>query len=578
VRPGQGLAASNDVETAALVPGLFGPHDQAAMPRPLTAEDAAHYRHIFNLQDQQRWTAADEEIARLESRLLLGHVLAQRYLSPAFRAKYLDLAQWLDKYCDLPESAEIHRIALKRMPRGARAPRKPEGSVFSAAMGAAEDGGPSARHTTSAVSHSLDLRIGKDDYLGAAQILRAHDAGVALSEEDFDDYRAQIVAGLYMQHHDDDGARLTDFGVGRDKPMSPGATWATGLTEFRMKRYGEASARFEAIAKAEQVDSWTRAAGAYWAARSHLLAREPEQFSRWIEIAARYPYSFYGILARRLAAIPLGFNWAEPAFTSDDVHQVMAAPGGMRAVALIQIGQDAIAEQELRRINPAAPQSAHALIAVAGRADMPSLSMQLAEQVLDPEGRHYDMALYPTPSWRPTGGFSVDRALVLALVRQESKFLPTATSHAGARGLMQVMPATARLMSADAPFGGAHPDLFDPQLNLAIGQSYISHLMSTDAVGGNLFLLAASYNGGPGNVARWRREAAAGDDPLLFIESIPSRETRLFVEHVLANYWIYADELGYSSSSVDAVAEGRWPVYHPSDALMVPAAARYGRN
>ena len=66
---------------------------------------------------------------------------------------------------------------------------------------------------------------------------------------------------------------------------------------------------------------------------------------------------------------------------------------------------------------------AHAILAVSERADMPSLAMQLAEKVTDASGRRYDAALYPVPSWQPEGGFTVDRALVLALIRQNGKFL-----------------------------------------------------------------------------------------------------------------------------------------------------------
>ncbi len=413
------VAASEDVETAALVPGLFDPHVETAMPRPLTIDDAARYRRIFSLQNEERWIVADREISRLQSRLLLGHVLAQRYLAPGYHAKYFEIFQWLDGYADLPEAPEIYAIAVKRMMRGSVPPHRPEGTVFSVATGAVEDSGPTARHSTSTVSHVLDARISNDDFIGAAAMLRSRDAERGLSGEEFDDYRAEIVGGLYMQQHDHEGAELSEFGVGRDKPERPLAAWASGLSDFRFKHYPEAAARFEIVAQSPQVDSWTRAAGAYWAARSHLLAREPEQFTRWLAIAAKYPYSFYGILARRLAALPLGFNWTEPGFTVEDVHQVTSLPGGLRALALVQIGQDALAEQELRRVNPASASTAHALISVAERADMPALSMQLAEQVVDPQGRHYDIALYPAPSWQPRGGYRVDRALVLALIRQE---------------------------------------------------------------------------------------------------------------------------------------------------------------
>ena len=77
--------------------------------------------------------------------------------------------------------------------------------------------------------------------------------------------------------------------------------------------------------------------------------------------------------------------------------------------------------------------------------------------------------------------------------------------------------------------------------------------------------MAAAYNGGPGNLAKWQNHVGADIDPLLFIESLPSRETRLFIERVLANFWIYRQRLGQETPSLDQVAAGTWPRYHPLD-------------
>ena len=75
-----------------------------------------------------------------------------------------------------------------------------------------------------------------------------------------------------------------------------------------------------------------------------------------------------------------------------------------------------------------------------------------------------------------------------------------------------------------------------------------------------------AYNGGPGNLNKWRRKSDYQGDPLLFIESIPSRETRAFVERVLTNLWIYRFRLGQPAPSLDAIAAGAWPRYQAFDA------------
>jgi soluble lytic murein transglycosylase len=94
-----------------------------------------------------------------------------------------------------------------------------------------------------------------------------------------------------------------------------------------------------------------------------------------------------------------------------------------------------------------------------------------------------------------------------------------------------------------------------------LGQHYLRYLMEYDPIGPNLFLVAAAYNSGPGNLQRWQSEVNYNDDPLLFIASIPVRETRLFIERVMANLWIYQMRLNQKTPTLDALASHRWPLY-----------------
>ena len=87
--------------------------------------------------------------------------------------------------------------------------------------------------------------------------------------------------------------------------------------------------------------------------------------------------------------------------------------------------------------------------------------------------------------------------------------------------------------------------------------------------------MAAAWNGGPGNLNKWRKATEYMDDPLFFIESIPARETRNFIEHVLSNLWIYRDQLGQKSPSLEAVARGLWPHYTPQGQDMKEIAQVY---
>lgn len=136
----------------------------------------------------------------------------------------------------------------------------------------------------------------------------------------------------------------------------------------------------------------------------------------------------------------------------------------------------------------------------------------------------------------------------------------------GASGLMQIMPQTASYVAGDKSLSGANRHLLlDPAFNLEIAQRYVLYLLEGPDVQGNLLHMAAAYNAGPGNLQRWLRKMKAEgmdpDDPLLFIESLPSSETRNFVRQVLKNFWMYRIRLGQPVPSLEQLAAGEWPQY-----------------
>lgn len=148
-----------------------------------------------------------------------------------------------------------------------------------------------------------------------------------------------------------------------------------------------------------------------------------------------------------------------------------------------------------------------------------------------------------------------DAALIHAIILQESRFNSRAKSAMGARGLMQLMPATARHI--DAGFKGAD-SLYNEAYNIRLGSQYVQRLAGLPSVQGQPHLLLAAYNGGPANLDKWlaRMPVETRQDPLLTIESYPSSETRAFVERVMANMWVYERILNdRTSPSLKSLAE-----------------------
>lgn len=300
-------------------------------------------------------------------------------------------------------------------------------------------------------------------------------------------------------------------------------------------------------------------AGAFWAGRSHLFGRRPDAVSPWFSLAADHPETFYGLLARRILGLSMPFRWSLNEADRAAFRAASDSSRGRHALSLIADGQYESAERELRAlVGQGDAEMAHGALIIADDAGMADFAFRL-QNVLLAYGIRFDRAAYPIPRWLPEGGFSADRALIYALMRQESNFNPRAVSRAGARGVMQLMPSTARYVARAS--GMAFSPLSRPESNIALGQSYLKMLLEDEIVGGDLFRLAAAWNAGPGNLQRWQRDPRASEDPLLFIEMIPSGETRAFIEHVLANLWIYRHRLGQPSPSLDALAAGQWPGY-----------------
>ena len=231
---------------------------------------------------------------------------------------------------------------------------------------------------------------------------------------------------------------------------------------------------------------------------------------------------------------------------------------------MAEIGEDGYADTLLRqqaRIGD--PRQHEQLIAMAQALSLPETQLYLAHNT--PQGRKLAAATrYPQPRWEPNGGWKVDPALVFAHTLQESRFQRTVVSPAGAYGLMQVRPGTAKDLARWRGESVNPADLRIPAVNMDFGQSYLQYLSKDSSTGGLLPKVIAAYNAGPAPVARWSTEVRDNGDPLLFMESIPYWETRAYVGIVLRNYWMYEAEQGKPSVSRAALAQGKWPRFPDS--------------
>ena len=542
----------------------------------LSTEDQDRYKRIFSVQERGEWRQADRLIAALENDVLMGYVQYQRYMHPtAYRSNYAELRDWLANYAELPQAQKIHKLAMRRRPSNSVAPVRPSPRVYRRAAhlqyAVAEGPRPDFSRNFRNAARKVRSLLRRERPTQALNHISQGSIRRGLTSVEFDTLLSRVATSYYIEHRDDRAYEEASRAARRNRVGVPLADWYAGLSAWRMDNFATAAEHFTYLSEAPNASDWTRAAGGFWAARAYIANREPEKAAPVLEIAANTGATFYGLLASQQLGRDVEFHWVQPPLDSAGLSLLLANETVSRAVALVELGRRAEAEAELIRAHGRIDASLdHALIALAERLDLPATQLQVANAAYVPSGYGSDRyvmnaGLFPVPDYAPDGGFRVDRALVYAFMRQESKFKPQARSRAGARGLMQIMPATASHITQDRSLRRSGEEgrdrLYDPSFNLTLGQQYIEELMSGGEPYGNLYQLMTAYNGGPGNLRRWLNNTDYQDDPLLFIESIPAPETRGYIERVLTNLWIYRARLGQDIPSLETAAAGDWPVY-----------------
>ncbi len=555
-------------------------HSGAAAPaidsawKPLSGQDEALYRQIFELQRDGRWFDANWLIRRLDSNLLLGHVRFQRLMHPTkYRAGYDELAHWLLRYADHPGAYRIYMLGHRRMPTDAPALKLPVHGKehLRQFLGEKIKVSPSAVATDRVLAAPILKLISRGKLSAAEETIKTSSLAAGPSDR----LRAKVAFGYLLRKDAASALHLAGSAANRSRSSTSLPDWVAGLAAFQLGQYRQAADYFRRHADSPHAGDWNKSAGAFWAARSLDKAGDLAGAKRWRLVATQYRFTFYGQLAHAKLGLSVPDEWRAVTPKNGDLNKMLGQKGCLRALALVQVGEIRRADEELLQfLGDAGSKLTGTITRVAGYLGLPQAAVRGAFRLsagfsLNPPAA----ALYPQPEWQPDEGRTVDDALIWAFVRQESVFNPRATSSAGARGLMQLMPQTANYIAGEKRFSGKSRDfLYEPPMNLALGQRYLRYLMRKGHVGQDLFRLLAAYNAGVGNLKRWGKSGRLSNDPLMFIETLPLLETRLFVERVMANFWAYRSRFGQPTPSLDQLVRGGWPKYVALDGSGVELA------
>ena len=487
-------------------------------PQALSSADRLSYTTAFDALRRGDLELARASARQAQDRVLLGQVEFERLFHRDYTATFEELSAWLDDYSDLPMAPRAYALALRRRPDGAAEPKRPAGVGGRTWDSVVASGGTA------------------DDPMKAARIA----------------FNADDLTGAYRV-----GTEIGDW-------------WTAGLAAWRLGEFADSFRAFERVATDPTEDPWVRAGAAYWTARAAERTGRQDRVGDYLRMAAQWPSTFYGQIAlRQLGEEPEIQNQGPRAYAAAPPHrsplrqvsiQVDAREmagfidentQARRTLALFEVGRRADAEQALRTgLRTAATDTARRMwTAIAETIDPRPTGTADALKI--------DADRYPMPVLEPEGGFTVEQALVYAVARKETGFNPEVRSSAGAYGLMQVMPTTAAELSGDRGFVTEPERLFQPAVNMRLGQAYLNRMLQLSAFQGDLLRTVASYNAGPGPMLAALRKLGPDPDPLLLIETIDVPQARDYVEKVVAAYWIYQRLMGRPLNTLDAVVAGR---------------------
>ncbi len=544
------------------------------VPQLLSSAEREYYTQLFQAIDREDWTRVDSLLQEKDSGPLHQIARAEYYTaatSPKVTAE--QIAKWFEDGTLLPQAEQLGRLGLKRglevipaMPREQYLVRQPSTSKRILPR-TVEDGTMPGEIRSEILDH-----IKNDDPDGARLLLDGIDA--TLSAEARAEWRQRVAWSYYIENNDTASLAMAQTVADGTGPWVAEGQWVAGLAAWRLQ---DCETSAEAFARsASQADNVELASAAhYWASRAFTRCRNPGEADKHLAAAARYDETLYGMLAidARGQAIPAGHT--TPDFNSQDWQLLRNEPNVRVAVALTEIGREALADEVLRhQAKIGDPAEYSALSRLARDLGMPQTQLWMAYHA--PSGSKAEPSLrFPTAKWSPANGWQVDPALAFAHTLQESNFQTRAVSPANARGLMQITPITVRQHAGRLDMNASYVNLNDPKVNLAFGQQNLEMLRDSPATQGLLPKIMAAYNAGLTPVTRWNNEINDQGDPLLYMESIPYWETRAYVAIVMRNYWMYERQAGVRSTSRMALAQGMWPTFPE---LSGSRAVRLNRN
>ena len=418
------LATSGDVSAASAV--KFG-EAAPGIPAVISKQDVYVYKKMFRYQRAKRRDKVVQLLAGLENDILMGHLIAERLLHPDTKASYPDLKRWLDRYHEQAPARAIYQLANKRAPHGS-VHKKPAVMVPSVARYSDPDAPSWKGDVKNSVSRKNLLKQLKNlrqkkYYNKAMRLLMLSRTRKMLGENTWAQVSVKLARSMVNEGRYKKSERLAKVVVSETKAYQGEALWLSGLSSYMQGKKETAAGQFRRLAYSVPPGSRYFAKGAYWAGKAYQEKSQHSIARVFYNLAARDSDSFYGMVAAKMLGKKLSFNWRTPEIDKHHAEQLFDMPVMKRVIALAQIGEIELAQQELKLLGRELSYGMdRSLLAIAMKLGLPNVAMAFAHN-LQEQGVTYAAGLYPQmEQWRPRHGYQFDKAMIHAITRQESTF------------------------------------------------------------------------------------------------------------------------------------------------------------
>ena len=541
------------------------------LAKVLSESDLKVYKNVIFYQKQYQWAKADKELSKVENPILVGHFQYEKLMHPyEYRASYQELSDWFKRNIDYPPvlRKRIYYLLIKRLPDKSKKEQYQKPLFKNYLRGYGEDNHVRSNGFITKKSYSKNQISKVSDLINQ----RKHDELINLINSNTSKDKNYLmyllneeIKKIFFKGDIYTSMKFFDMYINLLNEPNPDIFFRAGINAYRLGSFKKAKSYFNSCNKiAQGFSEWLFAGCYYWEA---LLENSEKKKIILLKKASKLPRTLYGQLAIEKLNISEPFNWRYNASNMEaNFSYLNENKTFKRAIALTEVGLYNHADLEIRNLySKTEKDELNNLFYASEKLDLPAVLMRLGSKYYKKDYTLFMRGLYPTPDWQISNGYKVDKALLFALIRRESAFNLKAKSSKGARGLMQIMPRTASKINNDyrLRYNKAYT-LYSMQLNLEIGQKFLNRLMNNPNAKNSILDTLIAYNAGITRLKKWKQNIY-NVEPIVFIESIPIKETRWFVKYILTDLWIYRDKLQQAKPSRSLLAKGKWPTYKNLD-------------